>query len=112
MGFLIAAGAEGFFSCARQNYGIDRAFLIRLLKRVDELLDRLQTKRVQHIGPIDGDAYRVLAHVVGNVSVSCHGVSGLLLGSQPCMVRPPETLIVWPVMKAASSLARNATSPG
>jgi hypothetical protein len=27
------------------------------------------------------------------------------------MVSPPETLIVWPVMKSASSLARNSTAP-
>ncbi len=30
---------------------------------------------------------------------------------QPCMVSPPETLSVWPVMKFASSLARNSTAP-
>ena len=26
----------------------------------------------------------------------------------PCMVRPPDTLMVWPVMNLASSLRRNA----
>lgn len=30
----------------------------------------------------------------------------------PAMVKPPDTLIVWPVMKSASLLARNATRPG
>ena len=30
----------------------------------------------------------------------------------PAMVRPPDTLITWPVMKSASLLARNATRPG
>ena len=30
----------------------------------------------------------------------------------PCIVSPPETLIVWPVMKAASSLRRKAIIPG
>ena len=28
------------------------------------------------------------------------------------MVKPPETLMVWPVTKAASSLARKQTAPG
>ncbi len=32
--------------------------------------------------------------------------------AQPAMVRPPDTLITWPVMKPASSEARNATMPG
>jgi inner membrane protein len=32
--------------------------------------------------------------------------------AQPCIVRPPETLIVWPVMKAASSESRKAIRPG
>ena len=30
----------------------------------------------------------------------------------PCIVSPPDTLIVCPVMKSASSLARNSTAPG
>ena len=33
-------------------------------------------------------------------------------GNYPAMVSPPETLIVWPVMKSASLLARKATIPG
>lgn len=30
----------------------------------------------------------------------------------PAIVSPPETLITWPVMNAASSKARKATAPG
>src|SRR3984893_4649786 len=32
-------------------------------------------------------------------------------GAYPCIVRPPDTLITWPVIKLASSLAKNVTMP-
>jgi len=36
----------------------------------------------------------------------------LRLSFHPAMVRPPDTLSTWPVINAASSLARKQIAPG
>ena len=47
---------------------------------------------------------------VGGVAASADGAAQA--AAQPAIVRPPDTLITWPVMNPASSEARKATSPG
>ena len=43
-------------------------------------------------------------------AMHCPGIIRIML--YPCMVRPPDTLMVWPVMNFASSLSRKAMMPG
>src|SRR5512133_1783254 len=85
---------------------------------MDELVAGTAAKGVHLVGTVDGDPGGAVAHFVEDVFV----VHGLVLDvfrdgrrvvqGQPCIVRPPDTLSTWPVMKAASSLAKNRMAPG
>ena len=61
-----------------------------------------------------GDTIRAL--FIEDVLVVAHPsllhVVAVRTGAQPAMVRPPETLSTWPVIKPACSPAKNAMAPG
>ncbi len=95
MRFLVTSGAERLLTSAGQYHGVDRLLLIRLLESMDQLFDCLKAESVQHLGPVDRDSDGVSAELVQNVLVGGHRyLRGRKGQAQPCMVRPPETLIV------------------
>src|SRR5689334_4376381 len=97
---LVAAGAASLGSGAGQHDRRDRLVPSGLVEGVDQLLAGLAAKRIILVRPVDGDPGRGASDVIGDVAV-LH-----LALPYPFIVRPPETLITWPVMKLASSLER------
>src|SRR5258707_11026685 len=101
---LIPSGAKGLFAGAGQNDRRHRFVPTGPGDRMDQLLAGHASEGIVFVRMVDGDPYRRAAGFVEDVRV--------FHVSHPCMVSPPDTLMVWPVMKLASSLARNATMPG
>ncbi len=103
---LIAAGAKRLVASAGQHDRADLLVPARLQKSVNQFDAGAGAERVIDLRAIDGDGRDAIFLVVQNVFVVHENPR------QPCIERPPETLIVWPVMKLASSLRKNATMPG
>src|SRR6185295_6236470 len=78
-----------------------------------ELAPRRDHDVDQQEQPGEGEAHDHVAHEIREGLYQPLQLGhGRLSTGQPCMVKPPDTLSVCPVMKAASSLARKQTAPG
>src|SRR5262249_29442941 len=88
---LVGAGAEGAVAGARQHDHRDALVGAGAAERIDQLLAGLRGEGIVFLGAVDGDGRDAVANVEENVPVTIHLI-------YPCMVRPPETLMVWPVM--------------
>ena len=85
---LVAAGAEGPLAVLRaravagEEHAADVRRHARVLERAQQLVDGVRAERVEHVGPVEGDAYgAVLAGAVvgqvGEVLEARHHVPGL-----------------------------------
>ena len=88
---LVGAGAERAVAGAAQHDHGDRLVPAGAAERVDQFLAGLRGEGVVFFRAVDRDLRDAVAHIEQDVLVFIHL-------SYPCMVRPPETLMVWPVM--------------
>src|SRR3546814_17468746 len=103
---LIAAGAKRLVARASQHDRTDLLAPARLQKSVNKFDAGAGAERVIDLRTIDGDGRDAIFLVIQDVFVVHEHPR------QPCIERPPEPLIVWPVLKLESSLRTNATIPG
>ena len=66
---LVAAGAEGLVSLAREDDDADLVVVTSPVERVGELEERLRAEGVAHFGAVDGDLRDALGDVVLDVVV-------------------------------------------